>query len=169
MASRGAVRIAATAAGPEHIAAKSFVVSPAKAPRPAAPVHPGDGQRFRPSLERCVRAGEPADVEYRTGAAGGRTRWIASRGRLHLTSSAADLGTGEHNVKLRRAHVMMKMEVEPLDFELPPAEGNSWRRRVDTSMRSREEIVEWKKAASFPGGTYRVGPRSVGVLYAPLG
>jgi glycogen operon protein len=57
---------------------------------------------------------------------------------------------------------------EPLEFELPPAAG-PWRRWIDTSLPSPQDIVEWEKAAPAPGGAYRAGPRSVVVLYAVAG
>ena len=61
---------------------------------------------------------------------------------------------------------------EPLDFELP-AVGNSdqhsWRRWIDTSLDSPQDIVEWQTAPSVPGRTYRAGPRSVVILWASLG
>jgi isoamylase len=58
---------------------------------------------------------------------------------------------------------------EPLGFELPPA-GKSgdcpWRRWIDTSLNSPQDIVEWQAAPAVSGGTYRAGPRSVIVLWA---
>ena len=62
-------------------------------------------------------------------------------------------------------HLILNGYWEPLDFELPPATG-PWRRWIDTSLPSPEDIVEWKKAPSAPGRTYRAGPRSVVVLFA---
>jgi isoamylase len=61
---------------------------------------------------------------------------------------------------------------EPIEFELPPVseEGDvTWRRWIDTALESPEDIVAWQTALPFTGGTYRAGPRSVVVLYAPLG
>ena len=57
---------------------------------------------------------------------------------------------------------------EPLDFELPPAKdtAGTWRRWIDTSLDSPDDIVEWQKASPVPGQTYRAGPRSVVVLWA---
>ena len=56
----------------------------------------------------------------------------------------------------------------PLDFELPaPAGGGgSWRRWVDTSLDSPNDIVEWEVAPLIPSSTYRAGPRSVVVFLA---
>jgi len=61
---------------------------------------------------------------------------------------------------------------EPLDFELEQvavSNKNSWRRWIDTSLDSPQDIVEWQSAPFVPGGTYRAGPRSVVVLWACLG
>jgi glycogen operon protein len=61
---------------------------------------------------------------------------------------------------------------EALEFELPKVDKRallSWRRWIDTSLDSPQEIVEWQTAPSVPGRIYRVGPRSVVILWAPLG
>ena len=58
---------------------------------------------------------------------------------------------------------------EPLEFELPPLDGNSrpsWLRWIDTTLDSPHDIVEWEAAAAVPTRTYIVGPRSVVVLIA---
>jgi isoamylase len=76
-------------------------------------------------------------------------------------------------------HFMMNAYWEPLDFELPAVEayeddgfgssdhgkGNGvWRRWVDTSLDSPEDICSWSEAPAVPGSTYRVQPRSIAVL-----
>jgi formate hydrogenlyase transcriptional activator len=50
-------------------------------------VHPDDWDLVQESLERSVKAHEPLNVEYRIRLSDGRTRWIASRGRPHFTST----------------------------------------------------------------------------------
>jgi isoamylase len=60
---------------------------------------------------------------------------------------------------------------EPLEFELPRAHddgGESWRRWIDTTLGSPNDIVDWGIAPTVPGPTYRAGPRSVVVLFARL-
>jgi isoamylase len=60
---------------------------------------------------------------------------------------------------------------ESLDFELPQAgitETDPWRRWIDTSLESPQDIVEWQKSAPVSGNTYRAGPRSVVVLWAQI-
>ena len=54
---------------------------------------------------------------------------------------------------------------EPLTFELPalPA-ANLWRRWIDTSLDSPDDIVVWNEAPTVPGRTYRVADRSVVML-----
>jgi glycogen operon protein len=68
------------------------------------------------------------------------------------------------------AHLILNAYWEPLDFELPPSqEGRApWRRWIDTSLPSPEDIVEWQAAPPVPGSTYRAGPRSVVMLYAGI-
>ena len=48
-----------------------------------------------------------------------------------------------------RFHLILNAYWEPLDFELPPRPaGGPWRRWIDTSRPSPEDIVEWKAAAA---------------------
>jgi isoamylase len=69
-------------------------------------------------------------------------------------------------------HFILNAYWEPLDFELP-AVGNGnedpWRRWIDTSLDSPNDIVEWRTSPPIPERTYRAGPRSVAVLWARLG
>jgi isoamylase len=64
-------------------------------------------------------------------------------------------------------HLILNAYWEPLDFELPPVENggrNPWRRWIDTSLDSPDDIVPWQTAPSVPGHTYRTEARSVVVL-----
>ncbi|MEG9435442.1 glycogen debranching protein GlgX [Edaphobacter sp. HDX4] len=61
---------------------------------------------------------------------------------------------------------------EALDFELPPLDDgdkNPWCRWVDTYLDSPEDIVEWQDSIPVVSRSYRVGPRSVVVLWARSG
>jgi glycogen operon protein len=67
-------------------------------------------------------------------------------------------------------HLILNAYSEPLEFELPPVSqegGGSWRRWIDTSLDSPDDIVAWQTAPRLTGRTYRAGPRSVALLYAP--
>ena len=58
---------------------------------------------------------------------------------------------------------------EPLTFALPPASAGAepgWRRWLDTSLPSPEDIHAPAEAPAAPGTAYRVGPRSVAALIA---
>jgi glycogen operon protein len=69
------------------------------------------------------------------------------------------------------AYVILNAYWEPLAFELPPAgEGGagSWRRWIDTSLETPQDIVPWQEAPTVPGPAYEVGARSVVVLFAEL-
>jgi glycogen operon protein len=58
---------------------------------------------------------------------------------------------------------------EPLEFELPAelhAAGHPWRRWIDTSLESPDDIQDWPAAPVVMGRMYRAGPRSVVVLIA---
>jgi isoamylase len=61
---------------------------------------------------------------------------------------------------------------EPLDFDLPPLDqeyGPLWRRWIDTSLDSPNDIAEWQQAPAVPCSTYRAEAHSVVVLFADLG
>lgn len=87
-----------------------------------------------------------------------------------------DWGDGSHAVafgaELREEklafHLILNGYWEPLEFELPPAAG-PWRRWIDTTLPSPEDIVEWRAAPPLAGGPYRAGPRSVVMLYTTTG
>jgi glycogen operon protein len=64
-------------------------------------------------------------------------------------------------------HVMLNAYWEPLDFELPKPKRGTWRRWIDTSLDSPEEIVPWETAPPVTGSCYRVEPRSVVLLFLP--
>ena len=66
-------------------------------------------------------------------------------------------------------HVILNAYWEPLEFELPSVSNGGrhpWRRWIDTFLESPNDIVEWERAPSVPGRTYRTEPRSVVVLFA---
>jgi len=66
-----------------------------------------------------------------------------------------------------KVYLIMNAYWEPLDFELPPADDGgpgAWRRWIDTSLVSPEDIVPWQVAPSLACPTYRAEARSVVVL-----
>jgi len=66
-------------------------------------------------------------------------------------------------------HLIFNAYWEPLEFELPAemhAAGHPWRRWIDTSLESPDDIQDWPAAPVVTGRTYRAGPRSVVVLIA---
>jgi isoamylase len=69
-------------------------------------------------------------------------------------------------------HVILNAYWEPLEFGLPRAgdrSEDSWRRWIDTSLDSPQDVAEWETAPTVAGCTYRAGPRSVVVLFAHVG
>lgn len=65
-------------------------------------------------------------------------------------------------------HMIMNAYRESLDFELPPVENggkNPWRRWIDTSLDSPNDISEWQASPPVPNHTYRAAPHSVVVLW----
>jgi glycogen operon protein len=63
-------------------------------------------------------------------------------------------------------HIILSAFWKPLIFELPQLpNGNSWRRWIDTSLDSPNDIARWEDALPVSGHTYRVADRSVVMLY----
>jgi glycogen operon protein len=137
--------------------------------------------------------GEHADVHRfvklliagRLGAGRGRSdddRLLELLDRVQLETHGvdggpADLGEASHALALARttadgtasAYLMVNAYWEPLTFVLPAAPagtGGGWRRWLDTSLASPEDIHPWADAPAAPGAEYRVGPRSVVALIA---
>jgi glycogen operon protein len=113
------------------------------------------------------------------------------RGRMSLTELIRQANKGWHGVKLDQpdwgnsshcialtmelakdgllAHVILNAYWEPLEFELPATSGgeaSSWRRWIDTSLESPDDITPWEVAPSVPERAYRAESRSVVVLFA---
>jgi len=85
----------------------------------------------------------------------------------HSVALGAELGSeGLH------FHLILNAYWEPLEFELPSFDdGRPWRRWIDTALDSPQDIVPWEEAPTVPGSAYRVGARSVAMLFslAPTG
>ena len=57
-------------------------------------------------------------------------------------------------------YLLLNAYWEPLAFELPPLAANArWRRWIDTSLDSPQDITEWNDAPVHNGETYVAGPR----------
>jgi glycogen operon protein len=68
-------------------------------------------------------------------------------------------------------HIIANAYWEPLDFALPapdpsPGEAAEWRRVLDTTLNSPDDIRFGEEAPAVETSSYRVGPRSVVVLAA---
>lgn len=62
-------------------------------------------------------------------------------------------------------HIILNAYWEPLDFELPRlADGERWRRWIDTALDSPHDIVPWQEAEALPDSSYHAGSRSVVML-----
>jgi isoamylase len=83
-------------------------------------------------------------------------------------SHSLAFGADFHHAGLK-LHAIMNAYWEPLEFELPPPDGQrGWRRWVDTSLETPDDIVPWQESPQHSTPVYRVGARSVVVLWAPL-
>jgi len=66
-------------------------------------------------------------------------------------------------------HLIMNAFWDPLDFELPAAGGDPWRRWIDTALESPNDIVNWQSAPPVPNPrAYLAAPRSVVALWRRL-
>ncbi len=66
-------------------------------------------------------------------------------------------------------HLILNGYWESLEFELPPvSSGGGWKRWIDTSLPSPDDIAPWQSAKLISDTTYRCGPRSVVVLLADI-
>jgi glycogen operon protein len=63
-----------------------------------------------------------------------------------------------------RLHGIFNAYWEALAFELPPSDGHSWRRCIDTALPSPDDIRLWSEAATVTADSYLVAPRSVAVF-----
>jgi glycogen operon protein len=88
-----------------------------------------------------------------------------------------DWGDASHSVALFAElksqhlliHLILNAYCEPLDFELPRQFGDgriAWRRWIDTSLPSPNDIVDWCEARPISDQTYHTEARSVVVLIA---
>jgi glycogen operon protein len=92
-----------------------------------------------------------------------------------VTLGQPDWGENSHSVALtvelrrdgRVAHIILNAYREPLEFELPPANAG-WRRWIDTSLDSPNDITDWQSPPEVQGTTYLAADRSVVVLLATI-
>ncbi len=111
--------------------------------------------------------------------------WEANKAWHGVKLHQPDWGDGSRSValgaELRREgllfHLILNAYWEPLEFELPapanaapanaaPANAAPWRRWIDTSLDSPDDIVPWETAPGVKGNAYRVADRSVVMLYS---
>ncbi len=75
--------------------------------------------------------------------------------------------SGELRAEGLSFHLILNFYWEPLDFELPKpvADGEPWRRWIDTGLDSPDDIVPWQEAPSMRKDAYRTEARSVVMLF----
>jgi glycogen operon protein len=88
----------------------------------------------------------------------------------HPSSHSLVLGAEFRSEKVL-LHFIINAYWEPLDFKLPRVDNGKrapWRRWIDTSLPSPNDIVEWQTAPAVFGHRYQVRERTVVVLFRPL-
>ena len=125
--------------------------------------HPTCGARLS-SPARSTIAAWPTS----RGTAAGSTRpagTIRSRGcwpsRWAASGERSTQATTRNDVDI---HVMMNMDWEDLDFDIPAVPGRRWYRAIDTAAPSPHDIAHPAEASRSSGDTYRVKNRSIVVL-----
>ena len=116
-----------------------------------------DSERQRRSLNQLLRGASKAWH-------GVRLRQPDWSEQSHSLAFSAQLP--EENLSF---HLIFNAYWEPLEFELPAgmhAAGHPWRRWIDTSLESPNDIQDWPTASVVTERTYRVGARSLVVLIA---
>ncbi len=117
-----------------------------------------------PELDRVSLADLLGHARFAwSGVKAGAPDWSDSSHSLALTAELRKEGL--------LFHLLLNAWREPLDFELPPVPGKppgAFRRWIDTSFESPEDIVPWHESPPVPGASYRAGARSVVVLFARL-
>jgi glycogen operon protein len=92
--------------------------------------------------------------------------------RVGVTLDSPDWSEHSHSLAITldslrgrfRLHGMFNAYWEPLAFELPPSNGQSWRRCIDTALPSPDDIRRWSESAPVTTTSYLVAPRSVVVF-----
>lgn len=65
-----------------------------------------------------------------------------------------------------RFYIAMNAYHESLEFELPPQPIGGWRRWIDTSLPSPDDIGSWDEAVPVTASTYRLTDHSIVMLIA---
>jgi isoamylase len=68
-----------------------------------------------------------------------------------------------------RFYLILNAYWESLKFDLPKTENGAWRRWIDTSLDSPNDISPWEDASTVSGDGYLVADRSVVMLTRALG
>jgi glycogen operon protein len=96
----------------------------------------------------------------------GDVRWYGTQGEVDMNSWSRTLAyclrgapAGDQDI-----YVMINAYWETLDFAIQEGAPGTWSRVVDTFLTSPEDIASPGTEPVVPGGSYRVGPRSIVVL-----
>jgi glycogen operon protein len=111
------------------------------------------------SLDQLIRQAEKAWH----GIGVGQPDWGDNSHSLAFEATLRDEGL--------RVYLILNAYWEPLEFELPPTgDGGvrSWRRWIDTSHPTQDDIVPWQTAPRLTSATYPAAARSVVVLFEQI-
>ena len=123
-------------------------------------------QRHRALRRRRFLTGAPGsgqnglpDIRWH-GTTGAAPDWSGHEAR-YLAFTLSPREPGEPTL-----HVILNMGSDAHTVPLPPVEGATWRRALDTSLPAPADIAPPEQQEPVPGATYAVAPRTVVVLEA---
>lgn len=67
-----------------------------------------------------------------------------------------------------RMHYMISAYHEPLEFELPEADGKHWKRWIDTALDAPDDICYWQDAQLVEANSFTLQPHSIVILFCML-
>ena len=93
-------------------------------------------------------------------------RWYGPQGGVDMNPWSRTLAYYLRGASVgdRDLYVMINAYWEPLDFAIQESAAGAWSRAVDTFLASPDDIAAPGTEPVVPGGSYRVGPRSIVVL-----
>jgi isoamylase len=90
----------------------------------------------------------------------GRPDWSSSSHSIALSAHLAE--------ESAITYLIFNAYWEPLEFELPDGNRGPWKRWIDTTLDSPNDILPWRDAPPVSGSKYVAGPRSVVVLHTKV-
>ena len=123
--------------------------------------------RLRLNFNQAAKEGRITLEDYLSEA---RIEWHGVQlGKPDWGKNSHSVALTLHNIAVSQVrYIAINAYWQPLEFELPPVNGNSdaaWLRLIDTSLPSPDDISEEGKDSIVAGANYLVNPRSIVMLH----